>query len=308
MAVLALLLTPGVGNVSVAKAKNLAINSGKPLEELINLSQHDFEMLLPVGADSLVSIFKECNQELIERAQQVLEHVVKANIEVITTEDKAYPEELNQLLDQNAPPLLFAIGNRELLKTKMVAVVGAREVTDTGAAIADECATVYADNGATIVSGGADGVDSVAHQAALQSGADTIVILPQGLLTYDPPDIIKEAIQNGKALLLSAFSPYASWQRHAAVTRNAYISALSELICVIEPQKTGGSIRTARCAIEQGKRVLFYCATNNRDAANILTNAGALNLIPEKDRIDPDYLLEMWKTSPEKQGGQEMLF
>lgn len=305
---LALLLTPGVGNVCARKAAALANELGRNLKDLIALDPHDLADALPPGTETLRDAFASCSQQHLEKASAALERVADHPIEVIDMMATSYPAELDRVLGQNAPPLLFTMGNLALIDEPRVAVVGAREVSPRGAALADECATIYADHGATIVSGGAEGVDTVAHEAALQSGGNTIVILPQGILTYEPPETIAQGIQSGHALILSAFTPYARWQRHAAVTRNAYISALAQLVCVIEPRKTGGSIRTARCAIEQGKRVLYYCDPQDREAKRLLANTGASKLTTNPHKIDPGHLIEMWRTAPASGAEQGNLF
>ncbi len=103
-------------------------------------------------------------------------------------------------------------------------------------------------------------MDAAAHGAALAAGGATVIVLPQGALSYEKPSAYGEAMRAGRVLLLSEFVPDLPWCTHAAVQRNATISVLSDGLCVIAPAKQGGSIRTARCAIERAKPVFHAYA------------------------------------------------
>jgi predicted Rossmann fold nucleotide-binding protein DprA/Smf involved in DNA uptake len=106
-------------------------------------------------------------------------------------------------------------------------------------------------------------------------------------------------LAQGRAVIVSQFAPDARWQTHAAVTRNATISALARMVCVIEPKKIGGSIRTARAAVAQGKRVLFYCPeAGPHSPARLLRQAGALDLVPPDHSFCPESLLNQWTSAP----------
>ncbi|HPU96797.1 MAG TPA: DNA-processing protein DprA, partial [Candidatus Hydrogenedentes bacterium] len=107
-----------------------------------------------------------------------------------------------------------------------------------------------------VVSGGAAGIDAAAHNAALESGGNTIFIVPADILGYCPAWI--EAAISGRALFLSESLPGALWTTHAAVQRNRLIAAMAQAVWVVEPRKEGGSIRTARIAAGLNRPVACY--------------------------------------------------
>jgi DNA processing protein len=127
--------------------------------------------------------------------------------------------------------------------------------SEKGRKAARDAAHAIASHGAIVVSGGAVGVDWAAHDAMVLSGRQTLVILPQGIATYPLPGRWRYAREEGRLLLVSPYLPNASWRTHAAVSRNALISAQAQLVCVIEPRSQGGSILTTRHAVNQQKAV-----------------------------------------------------
>ena len=139
-------------------------------------------------------------------------------------------------------------------------------------------------------------MDSRAHSAALECDGNTTVVLPQGLLSFRDGSELANHVEAGTALLVSQFIPDAPWSAPAAVTRNAIISALCKVVCVIEPKKTGGSIRTAKCALDYGRRVLIHGTQEEQATLNQLERMGALPLLEPDDTFSPDTLMRHWNT------------
>lgn len=307
-AILALSLTPGSGVVTVRRLMAAAAHAEMPIADLVNLTPRELTQLLPSGHEALAKAAAECDSDLQARAAQLLDWVSQAGATALRVTDADYPASVLKSLGELAPPLLFVFGALELLDLEGAAVVGAREVSEGGALLAAECATALAKAGATIVSGGAPGVDSAAHQAALDAGGRTVVVLPQGLLTYRGPSTLMEAAENGDAAIVSEFSPDCPWRTHAAVTRNATISALSRLVCVIEPRKTGGSVRTARCGLEQGKQVLVHGGRTSDAVIATLRRAGAESILDETRQFNAARLQDRWTNPPSASASQADLF
>ena len=89
-----------------------------------------------------------------------------------------------------------------------------------------DCAEAFARKGVAIVSGAASGVDTAAHDAALNARATTVATLPQGILSFPIPKRWRHAIESGRLTLVSEFAPNLPWATHAAVTRNRTIAAM----------------------------------------------------------------------------------
>lgn len=264
-AVLALLSRPGVGSVSVARTIALAEGLGTPLCTLLGRSAAELTALLPSGTERLAASVSACGPEVQAKAACQVHAIQATGGHTLLTGVAPYPEPLRSALGRAAPPVLFACGNLALLDARKVGIVGTRKPTLRGTLCARACARYWCGVGAVVVSGAAAGVDLAAHGAAVRCGGSTILVLPQGLLSYRLPRSFRKHMKAGRVLLLSEFSPEAPWRTHAAVTRNATISALTHLLCAIEPRKTGGSFQTIRHSLTQGKPVFSgkpACARN----------------------------------------------
>jgi len=303
---MALMLCTGTGNTAVQEAARYL---GQPLWALLRMRTRDLIDALPPGMEHVAEILARNRGPQQAHAARLLEELSRIGAQAFIPGEMGYPQALRASLRQNAPALLTILGDPALLSEPAVAIVGARHVSHYGVELAAACARVFCSAGIPVVSGGARGVDAAAHAAALAAGGKTVVVLAQGLLTYQAPKEIYSAQAEGRAVLVSQFMPDAPWASHAAVARNDTISALARLICVIEPKKTGGSIRTARCAIAQGKRLLLYCS--GETSAGIpepWARAGALHLLDAEGHFSAPRLLELWASAPPPPKGQGDLF
>jgi len=290
-AILALLAVPGAGAAAVHSAI-AASNAAKiSLANLLGLTPRALIDALPPGLHTVAGLIAKCGPQHRDAAEALLAKVSAAGAGAVAATDPAYPSAL-AVLGTAAPPILFFQGPLALLRKPAAAVVGARDPSPTGARLAMNCAMCLARQDAVVVSGGARGIDGCGHAAALEAGGETVVVLPQGILTYKPPPSIKKAVKDGRAAVVSQFMPEAPWETHAAVTRNATVSALANLMCVVEPRKTGGSIRAARIALAQGKPVAAWCLI--RAVEQLLKTAGAGTLADPKGNLQREYLRELW--------------
>jgi DNA processing protein len=148
--------------------------------------------------------------------------------------------------------VLFARGRLELLDERIrLAVVGSRNCTEYGV----ECARMFtrpiARAGVVIVSGLARGIDSIAHEAALEVGGDTIAVLGNGIdLNYPPRNRALQERIALEGLLLSEFPPGTRALPFHFPHRNRIIAYLGKLVLVVEAERDGGSLSTAAQARE----------------------------------------------------------
>lgn len=289
--ILALLLQPGIGPAAVHRALAASSALHTPLPDMLDTNPLALANSLPPGLHDVASLVARCTPADRAKARELLDKLATCGADAITATDPHWPSTLARL-GTAMPPIIFFKGRRELLAKPAAAVVGARDPSNTGARLARDCADFFAAERIAVVSGGARGIDTRAHLAAIANGGETVVVLPQGLLTYDPPAAIARAVDAGRALILSQFQPDAPWEVHAAVTRNATIGALARLVCVVEPRKTGGSIRAARVAIGLGKPVAAWCSTPA--IRRLLETAGAVELADHPGRLRREYLRELW--------------
>ncbi len=110
-----------------------------------------------------------------------------------------------------------------------------------GMAIAEGVASQLADNDFCFVSGYANGVDMIVHKTALERGASTIMVLPEGISSFYVKKELKSVWDWNHILVVREFEPFAKWQISRAMQRNRTIIALSQAMMVIEAGEKGGS-------------------------------------------------------------------
>ncbi|MFT9055929.1 MAG: DNA-processing protein DprA [Ethanoligenens sp.] len=200
---------------------------------------HDLELLRPHG---------------LEKAQRIVEHCLARGYDICTFADAAYPARLKEI---HAPPaVLYVMGRLPTDDTLCVAMVGARHVTDYGAAAAERLAMGLAHVGVGVVSGMAAGVDTHAHKGALKGGGKTYAVLGCGLDTVYPSsnrELHRLIAKNGA--VLSEYPPDAGPDRHHFPVRNRIIAGLSAGTVVVEAGRKSGSLITAGQALEMGRDV-----------------------------------------------------
>lgn len=177
------------------------------------------------------------------------------NYEIIKIDDKLYPQKL-RIIDK-PPKQLYAIGNLNLLKKDMIAVIGTRKITDYGKKIAKKFCKEIALRDIPIISGMAIGTDTIAHKSALKYGAPTIAVLGTGLNNIYPEENLQlyEEILNSNGLIISEVDLGIKYDCKSFPRRNRIVSALSECVLVIEAAYRSGTSITVRYAKEQGKQV-----------------------------------------------------
>jgi len=186
--------------------------------------------------------------------EQYMVNLQAQEIQILTWDDPLYPAHLKQI-DQ-PPPILYLKGAFSPEDTWAVAIVGTRAVTAYGRQVTEEIATVLAQNGVTIVSGLARGVDAVAHSSAVKAGGRTLAVLGSGVDRIYPPEhrALAEKIMLQGAVL-SDYAPGTPPESANFPPRNRIISGLSLAVVVIEAAETSGSLITASFAAEQGRDV-----------------------------------------------------
>ena len=307
-ALVALMRVEGAGNGAGRRALQIAHLTGLGIRALRDTNTADVLARLPAGTfDAVLRQLKQITDADLECAARHVGRVLHHGVHCFSFADECYPGLLSQHLGEAAPALVWCAGNLSLLREYGAGVVGTRTPSRVGEAIASDCARFFVGLGATIISGGADGVDTAAHRAALEAAGESVVVLPQGIRTYPFPGYIREGLESNQCALISQFDPELTWQTHAAVTRNATIAALSKLVCVVEPKRMGGSLRTARAAREQGKPVFYYCGATGQEFAQYLKQHGAKSLISE-NRLIEDELDSIWRSRSARDAGQIPLF
>lgn len=207
---------------------------------------------------------------------------------LLTWADSQYPENLRHIVD--APPLLYIRGT--LLPSDMLAlsIVGTRRATRYGLDVANRMGYWLASQDVTIVSGMALGIDTAAHQGAIQANGRTIAVLGSGIdITYpkENEQLANDIVQHGA--LISEFPLGTPPSGKNFPRRNRIISGLSLGILIAEAPKNSGAIITAETALEQGRDVFAIPANifNEMGAGcNRLIQEGAKLVMRASDVLD----------------------
>jgi DNA processing protein len=169
--------------------------------------------------------------------------------------DDSYPARLRDI--HQMPPVVFTRGTLAD-DCRAVAVVGTRKPTERGVAIATQIATALAENGVTVVSGLAQGIDTAAHTAALAAGGRTVAVIGTGVnRSYPATNAALQLRIVADGLVLSQFWPDAPPTRQTFPMRNATMSGYAAATVVVEAAYRSGARMQARLALQHGRPVVL---------------------------------------------------
>jgi DNA processing protein len=228
-------------------------------------------------------------------AEREIGRVEKLGARFLTLGQGLYPRLLAELED--APPLLIARGNLNLLDRMAVAIVGARNASAAACRFARGLAHDLGQHDLAVVSGLARGIDSAAHDGALESG--TIGVIAGGIdIFYPPENEQRQRAMFERGLVLAEMPPGTEPRARHFPYRNRIIAGISAGTVVVEAAPRSGSLITARLAAEAGREVMAVpgspldpraqgCNQLIRDGATLVQNANDIieELRPMEARV-----------------------
>jgi DNA processing protein len=243
-------LLPGLGPVSIRKALERFGDAGEvafrvPTDELVRIAR--------VPAKH-VEEFRHVRRRLRRRTARELRLAERHGVRLVPSSADDYPAALVELPD--APVLLYVRGSLPEGVLRL-GVVGSRSPTAYGRQVGRGLAGHLAARGVEVVSGGARGIDTEAHRAALAEGGRTVAVLGSGFLRPYPEEnegLFEEI--SGSGALLSEFALETEPKSEHFPRRNRLISGLSAGIVVVEAAERSGTLITAGLALEQGREVM----------------------------------------------------
>lgn len=177
-----------------------------------------------------------------------------------------------------SPPLLYVTGDVQLFQQKALAVVGSRNASELALKFTDKVVERAVSEGKVIISGFAKGIDKQALDSAIRYDGKSIIVLPQGIMTFESGfRKYYQQITNGKILVLSVFSPGLTWNVGLAMARNPIIYGLADEIVVAESGESGGTWHGVLDGLKRGRRILVRNPEPCEKSANTeLINKGAI--------------------------------
>lgn len=303
LAMLRLALTPGLGPVLLKRALEVF---GSP-EGVLHASESGLRRIRGIGADKARTIRAGLN-ESPAAAEREFEACAERGIRLVALGSSGYPPLLAEI--PSPPTVLYVRGSADALSPDhyAVAIVGSRECSAYGLEQAGRFATALAQAGLTIVSGGARGIDTAAHTAALRLasvGARTVVVTGCGLGHVYPPEnarLFDQIVETGSGCVVSELPLATPPSADNFPARNRIISGLSLGVIIIEAARKSGALITARQAIEEHNREVF-AVPGRVDSA---FSAGSLDLIKSGGAAlvtHPDDVLAALETPARHQHG-----
>ncbi|MGD9016330.1 MAG: DNA-processing protein DprA [Desulfobacterales bacterium] len=237
---------PGIGDLLF---RRLITAVGTP-ESVFSASK---DVLLGIQGMSPKLVEAIYRQKIPENFLSEVKRVSSVGGRILTLTDADYPSLLMEIDDP--PPMLYVLGR---LKTQepAVAVVGSRNATAYGIDTTRRLCRQLAREGITVVSGMARGIDTAAHEGAVDGGGRTIAVTGCGLDTVYPPEnkgLFRRIASAGA--VISEFPMGAGPDPHHFPRRNRIISGLGMGVVVVEATLRSGSLITAKTALDQGREV-----------------------------------------------------
>jgi DNA processing protein len=186
-------------------------------------------------------------------AEREIDRVEKAGARFLALGQGLYPRLLAEMED--APPLLTAKGNLNLLDRQAVAIVGARNASAAACRFARGLAYDLGQTDLIVVSGLARGIDSAAHDGALETG--TIGVVAGGIDVFYPPENQdRQKAMYERGLVIAEMPPGTEPRSRHFPYRNRIIAGIATGTVVVEAAPKSGSLITARLAAEAGREVM----------------------------------------------------
>ncbi|MDP4160764.1 MAG: DNA-processing protein DprA [Bacillota bacterium] len=242
----------GVGPVTL---RNLVKEFGSP-QAVYTASQEELKAIRGLRCQVAETILASRSLDRAKRTEEVMQ---QQEIKLLSFFDPLYPPGVNDF--PNQPAVLYYKGNLRPPQAS-VGIVGSRRCTAYGKQVAAEAAAFLAQQGITVVSGLAKGIDSYTHTACLKEGGYTLAFIANGPDICYPPEhrLLMDEIHESGAVI-SPYPPGTRPRQEYFPLRNCLLSAWIDKLLVVEAAERSGALITAGYAMEQKRRV--YAVPNS---------------------------------------------
>ena len=251
--IIALKQVQGLGNKRLIKL----LNALQTPEKILNANVEILEKNVPLKVAQNIKLVYTESEEISKEVKKL----GKIGVEIVLFNSKFYPEMLKEISDP--PAYLYVLGDKKVLNGQCIAIVGTRNPSDEGKEQARKIAKQLSENNHIVVSGLAKGIDTAAHQGALDAIGKTIAVVGCGLANdylNKKQDIIKEIKASGA--LISEYPPSEPASKYNLLGRNRIIAGLSKGVLIVESNLIGGTMSTAKWA-EKEDRPIFVLPEKN---------------------------------------------
>jgi predicted Rossmann fold nucleotide-binding protein DprA/Smf involved in DNA uptake len=203
------------------------------IEDFFGLSEKNWKNDFQMTDKQIVDLSKV--KTSLANCAFLAENLQNNGIEVIPVVSSEYSKTLKENLKKSAPAVVYIKGNKQIMAEKSVAIVGSRDASEIALNFTDNIAKRVSKEWKVVVSGFAKGVDKQALDSSIACKGQSIIVLPQGIMTFESGfKTYYKQIIDGDVLVLSTFHPNASWGKELAMARNPIIYGLAKEIFVAE--------------------------------------------------------------------------
>ncbi|AWI08456.1 DNA-processing protein DprA [Ereboglobus luteus] len=246
----AFLVLNGLPNIGPVSCTRLLAEFGGDPRAILSAGAQRLERVKGVGPAMSASIVNW--RENFDLAREE-DRMAKSGAVFVTKSDAGYPRLLREIYD---PPIGLYRKGEYTIDRPCIAIVGTRHTTLYGQATAKKLASELARLGFCIVSGLARGIDTAAHEGALLVGGRTVAVLGTGIdIIYPPENLDVYRRIEAEGAVFSEFPFGRRADRQSFAMRNRIVAGMCEGVIVVESDKAGGSMITAKFAGEQGRQV-----------------------------------------------------
>lgn len=216
------------------------------------------------------SLFADARAQLPNNSFLV-EELIDQGYDILPITCDEYPKILKENLKYNAPTVIYTKGNKALLQENSIAIVGSRSADSLSLTFTDNIAKKAVSENKVVVSGFAKGVDRQALDSAIEANGKSIIVLPQGILTFKSgfKQYYKQVTQ-GNLLVMSTFAPKAPWLVEFAMARNSIIYGMASEIFVAQSDDKGGTWSGVIDGLRKNRPIYVRYPDKNEKNANIL--------------------------------------
>lgn len=251
------------------------------IEDFFQLTENDWKNKYSLEYKEIEDL-KKAKSELANNAF-LAESLNNEGYELIPITSPLYSKTLKENLKvAHAPALLYVKGNKQIMQEKSIAIVGSRNATDKSLEFTDNIAKLASKEYKVVVSGFAKGVDKQALDSAINYKGQSIIVLPQGIMTFGSgfKNYYKQIV-DGDVLVLSTFFPKAPWKAELAMARNPIIYGLADEIYVAESSDKGGTWSGVVDGLRKNRKIYVRKPELNENISN--------NLLIQKGAIAVDF-------------------
>lgn len=240
------------------------------LEEFFNLSEEEWSTNLSCSETDIADL-SQARHELPNNSF-VAEDLLTQGFGIVPINSPEYSRTLKDNLKmKNAPSILYVKGNKQILQENSIAIVGSRDASEISLSFTDNIAKLASQQYKVVVSGFAKGVDKQALDSALKYHGHSVIVLPQGILTFGSGiNKYYKQIVEGDVLVLSVFPPKAGWSSGLAMARNPIIYGLASEIFVAQSSDKGGTWQGVINGLRKGRTIYVRKPQEEEQNANMM--------------------------------------